>query len=489
MPNDFSFCSNASYARLSPDELKSLGKEAALDFVGSGIALNDAVVKVAQRHPSISTHQIRRIVEFANQEAFAHLFEKQAGDKNIEFTIADPAEVLHQINGGVRAMSITAFPEEYAEGPQKSASADVEADLALAQTFGVKLSSPVMEKAAECSCDELAADRILAKLGFGEGMPMAGSDPNAGPSADEHHEKMLSVQREIELAKKREELAKIQQKSQEAMGIAPPEGAPVEGQPQQGGQMPPDAAMQGAPQGMTAPAPMPEPQEPPQPLTGPMLAPPGAGVPKTASILNDVLNYIHAGRPGSALMVSDLEKSASLHSFKDAIRTQEKCYPLADPQRELVETRQKIAQLREEAVCAADTNRQMAKEAADRFHKEAEQFLWDNGNLGEVLHLMEHASPNQVILKVAAEALIKKLERRGLDKVAARVDLISYEMSNKGKTRVPDTNHPVAESFGSFCKLAMNQPHLDRARAELTTLSQQLDAQVSEVWRQNASRQ
>lgn len=513
MANDFSFCSSSSYAKLSADELKSLGKEAALDFLGSGIALNDAVVKIAQRHPSISTHQIRRIVEFANQEAFSDLFEKQAGDKNIDFEIADPAEVIHIINSGVRPVEVTSLPEEYSSVPIKMASLNVEDDLALSQEFGIVLHSPTMEKVASCSFLEPSpADRILAKvatlnlqpkknyvagkitkLAFGEGAPvspMAGSDPNAGMSADEHHERMLALQREIELAKKREELAKIQQRAMQDAGMVPPDQAQEDpnqmsqqGQPQ----MPPDQ-MAAAQPGMEQAAPAPQPEQPPQPFAGPMLAPPGAAVPKTASLLKEAMTYFKQGRPFSRLVEEDLCKAASLESIKTAVSLKEKKYPDANPHRELVETRQKIAQLKEEACSAADTNRFMAKEAADRFYKEAEQFLWSGGRLGEVLQMMECVSPSPMILKTASSCLVRHLDKRGLDKVAARADLISYEMNYGEKKRFVDTHHPVAESFWSFCKLAMNQAQLDESLKELRVLSSELDKTVQEVWKNDSSK-
>lgn len=512
MADEFSFFSNASsYAKLSSDDLKSLGKEAALDFLQEGIPLNDAVVKVAQRYPSISTHQVRRVVEFANQEAFANLFEKQAGDKNVDFDIADPAEVLHIINSGVRPVEVSAFPEEYASCPIKMASYDVESDLTLCREFGVEVTSPAMRKVASLpQLQPSPADRVLAKIAslnarskkgyagvitkmaFGEAAPMAGSNPNDGMSADEHHERMLALQREIELAKKREELAKIQQKANQDLGLAPPDQAAGDPNAAGAGQtgMPMEQMQQDPSQGMAPPMPaqtQPAPEQP-MPFAGPMLSPPGGGVPKTAaSLLSSALAHAKAGRPMSREVVEDLQKSASLEEIRSSVRSKETPYPSADPYRELVETRQKVAKLREEAVCAADTNKFMAKEAADLFYKEAEQFLWNGGRLGEVLHMMESISPSSEILKAASISLTKRLKDRGLDKVAARTDLIEYEMSNKGKHRVVDDSHPVAQSFGAFCKLASNQPVLETSRNELNLLSQKLDSALSEVWRFNAS--
>ena len=51
-----------------------MGKQAAISYLQGEGSLNDAIIKLAQMHPSISTHQVRRVIEFANQETFSRLF-------------------------------------------------------------------------------------------------------------------------------------------------------------------------------------------------------------------------------------------------------------------------------------------------------------------------------------------------------------------------------------------------------------------------------
>jgi hypothetical protein len=84
------------------DELETFGKHAASLYVGGQRpTLNDAVVEVV-KHAGLSPEQVRRVIEFANNDAYLQEF-KQAGDHRvIEFQggPADPGVVLRDLNDG-----------------------------------------------------------------------------------------------------------------------------------------------------------------------------------------------------------------------------------------------------------------------------------------------------------------------------------------------------------------------------------------------------
>ena len=103
-----------TYAALSPADLQSMGRQASAAYLCSGTPLNDAIIKLARQHPSISPHQVQRVVEYANQETFSKLFsdnEKYASDKNIEFDVADPGDVLLELNNGAKPQVMSATPD------------------------------------------------------------------------------------------------------------------------------------------------------------------------------------------------------------------------------------------------------------------------------------------------------------------------------------------------------------------------------------------
>jgi len=72
-----------------------LGKQAADAFVEAGVNMNTTISKLAAEH-SLSTEQVRRVVEAANNAAFGALFSKEAG--YVTFPVAD----VQQIRGGER---------------------------------------------------------------------------------------------------------------------------------------------------------------------------------------------------------------------------------------------------------------------------------------------------------------------------------------------------------------------------------------------------
>lgn len=158
-----------SHAKLSREDLQSMGKQAAVAYLQGGTSLNEAVIKLAQVHPSISPHQVRRVVEFANQETFSRMFsdgEKYANDKNIEFPVADPGVVLKSLDISARPSVIEGSPEEYGCEPVKTAHAGVEADLALAWEFGVDLASPGAERTSLIEMEKKAGanDLVITRI-------------------------------------------------------------------------------------------------------------------------------------------------------------------------------------------------------------------------------------------------------------------------------------------------------------------------------------
>jgi len=139
---------NRTYAPLTASDLEMLGKRASDMYLRKEASLNDAVSQLAGQHAGISPEQIKRVVEFANQNTFQSIFEKQAGDKNVEFDLADPGVVIRELNDGARPAVYNPVPEEYGREPVKTSSA-VLTDLELFQIFGVQPSTPAIEKSAE----------------------------------------------------------------------------------------------------------------------------------------------------------------------------------------------------------------------------------------------------------------------------------------------------------------------------------------------------
>lgn len=87
---------------VSGEELETLGKQAASKYVlGAHGSLNEAVVETV-KSAGLSPEQVRRVVEFANTDAFLQEFKKEGEHKVVEFPggPADYSEVIKDLNDG-----------------------------------------------------------------------------------------------------------------------------------------------------------------------------------------------------------------------------------------------------------------------------------------------------------------------------------------------------------------------------------------------------
>jgi hypothetical protein len=87
---------------VSGDELEAMGKRASAGWrSGEYPTLTHAVVGIVKR-AQLSPEQVRRVVEFTNQDAYLFEFKKEGAHKVIHFDCgpADPSEVLKDLNDG-----------------------------------------------------------------------------------------------------------------------------------------------------------------------------------------------------------------------------------------------------------------------------------------------------------------------------------------------------------------------------------------------------
>jgi len=74
-------------------DFELFGKEVATDYLTSNIPMNDAIVKIAEAE-GLNHHQVNRIVEEANTNAYLQKFNMKSGDdKYIEFDVADSKKI------------------------------------------------------------------------------------------------------------------------------------------------------------------------------------------------------------------------------------------------------------------------------------------------------------------------------------------------------------------------------------------------------------
>lgn len=93
------FLTSGSSKSVNPETLEYIGQRASTEFLEKRASLNQAIVKLAGQHPELNNEHISRIVEFANNATFQHLFERDK-DKNVHFPIADPGVVIRDLRDG-----------------------------------------------------------------------------------------------------------------------------------------------------------------------------------------------------------------------------------------------------------------------------------------------------------------------------------------------------------------------------------------------------
>jgi len=436
-----------TFAALSASDLEELGKRASDMYLCEGTPLNEAICKIAEEKPSISTHQVRRIIEFANQNTFQRLFEKQAGDKNIEFPVADPSVVLKHLDAGARGHIMTPAPDEYSMEPEKTASMDIEADIAIMREFGLEPSSAAMEKAAQGPL-------------MGGPMTQGPSAQAGGMSRDEvHHQQMLDISRGIELEKKKQELVTTQRKTMDIMQGTTPAS---QGQGGGGGGM----GGQGMQQAQAPQAPEPTSMEPQQ---------------KMASALVDrATQYVKVGRQKAAFVLDDLKNATSLERIRDLTEGTGK-YAESNPFGELIRTRQEIEKLAEDASHAYHKNADMIYEASEKLAHEVGQHMLSGGEFGEVAVLMGAVSENEQHIKLAMDAILPGLRRKGIEAVTIQAQTLKYEMEKGAQARVPNPEHTIVQSYATLVKLADSGRELEVMMNELKAGYDELTSVLSKV--------
>lgn len=395
---------------LSAADLSGLGKQASNLYLGGECSLNDAVVKVAQEHPGITSHQVRRVLEAANRCTFQEMFEKQAGDKNIEFPIADPEVVLQALEKTAEAPQ-SVFDLEYSMEPVKVASAqDLEADLALCDVFGVDVSTSAMEKIAGDMPPFLEQDR-----------PEKVKEIYSALKRD-HPD--MPAEMKARIAARQGKRGKQKQ------------GPPYEG-----------------------------------PITAEYKS-------KKAELLGEALGFVKGAQDKGGLVEDDLRSGVSLESIKEA--TAASPYPDHNPHGELFRTKQRMEKTARDCMVAAERNFLMTKEAAQDLHHAISQEVLGGRSFGEIVHAMNHVA-DEGWVKRAMEEVMPMMAAKGIDLTALRAESIRYEMEKGASARVPNPDNPILEAFGSFIKLASQQPNLDGAFRYTQDMLDQLNSAVQRV--------
>lgn len=143
--------SGSRHAKLSPESLEMMGKQAANMLLNEKVPLNEAIAKLAGAHADINQEQVKRVCEFANNAVYLakHDQNKTAGANSSypSFALADPSRIIQEMSDGARPTVVTKTDIEYSKHPNRYEKvASVKSDALLSEMFGyeekIKTASP-----------------------------------------------------------------------------------------------------------------------------------------------------------------------------------------------------------------------------------------------------------------------------------------------------------------------------------------------------------
>lgn len=132
-----------THARISPEALELMGKQAANMFLDEGLPLNGSIAKLAAAHDDINPDQVKRVVEFANQAVYLGLHDKAktAGAKESypQFALADAGLILQGLSKQASPDRQPQVDTDYGRAPARHEKlASITADNLLADLFKTK---------------------------------------------------------------------------------------------------------------------------------------------------------------------------------------------------------------------------------------------------------------------------------------------------------------------------------------------------------------
>jgi hypothetical protein len=152
--------------KVSPESLELLGKEAANQFLDSGVSLNEAIPKLVGGIPDFNSEHVKRVCEFANTAVYLakHDQNKTAGANSSypQFPLADPNRIIQDLSDGARPTRLTPTDVDYGRQPlktEKISSAD--ATDALADLFGIKTASAAEDFSPETGVEEVMSTKDM----------------------------------------------------------------------------------------------------------------------------------------------------------------------------------------------------------------------------------------------------------------------------------------------------------------------------------------
>lgn len=146
-------------AKISPEMLEMMGKQAANRLIEDGVALNESIAKLAGAYPDINSEQVKRVAEFANTAVYLakHDQAKTAGADSSypQFELADAGRIVQDLTDGARPTKVSPVDVAYGKLPLRTKISSATSDALLADMFGVGVNEQDLQHTKEAAVGEL----------------------------------------------------------------------------------------------------------------------------------------------------------------------------------------------------------------------------------------------------------------------------------------------------------------------------------------------
>ena len=195
------------------------------------------------------------------------------------------------------------------------------------------------------------------------------------------------------------------------------------------------------------------------------------------------LKQAKTGGAAGVKVASSLKDSLSVEAAQKTAAARPD-YAQVNPHGELYRTKQMLEKLADDSRAARFKNYQLHKEASDKLSHEVKQFILNDGNFGELVHLM-HATGGAEWTKTAMEKLATQMAGKVFDPIKARAELIEYEMTKAANARLPNIDHPIVQAFGAFVRTKLAQAKLDQSHSQMEDLLGKTNDMIAKVARES----
>lgn len=443
-------------AALSPDDLETMGKRASVLFLDRGMPLNEAIIKLAKECAGISQEQINRVVEFANRATFQASFDKQAGDKNVEFPIADSSEIIRHLNDSARGPVVKLAAQEYFRPPVRSVRESLEIDNRVDALF--KMASFENMSQQELNDPSAFAQELPAtEQALSQGMDFATTALAMGRETGtlEGFQKALDTVKSISKALESPEMPQPPQGIDPTGMPAPTDTTPMKMAYFQDGYMGGPADM--LPYDATAMSTMPpmDPIQAMQPLMG-YQGPPQMAMDQSLLMGTPIQPM---PLPGMGGMTGNYDQFPKMSSDAAEAQARDEQIKAASARR----AKYNIEKIAEELSEARDQNRYLIGEAEAELNKLAFQHVFDGGSLGELAHCLQVMGDGA---QGVFDHLIPKLASSFYDLPKMQADMVRYEMEKGASVRAINPENPIVKLATGLTKMRSVQAELEKKAAE-----------------------